>query len=702
MDMIRLKIKSLYNNVHFIVIPLILIPLCFKYKIFYLFIIIYLIYIIRNKIFTKIIIVSCIITFSIFFYLLNKPVPKLENRVEGKVVDIQNKEFNTHIIIKTNSHKVLVTTLHFEYKVGDIILAEGNAYYPEEESYKGGFNYKEYLNSKGIQYIINATRFEFVKDSFCKEEIKFKIYDFYEKKLNQISFSYFKVFLFGDNDFNSTIKKDINKVGIAHIFSISGMHLNIIVSVLYLILRKFSRDEILIENILIIFLVIYVCICGFSVSIVRASSMIILGYLFARYSIRFSKIDILFTSIIINLLINPLGIYQVGFWLTYLISYFLSLFGKLTYNKNKLISQIKLSILCIFISLGITLNISNEVNLISIILVPIVTLIITYVLLPYTYMFLFIPIISRINLLTYFNKLITTIGKNSIVFKFKDLNIYFIIIYYILVIYIFILIESKKIRFKHMSIYIFFIFICYNIRLTNMYHEITIIDVGNGDSILVSLPHNKGNMLIDSYGSNLNYLKDMGIRKIDYLVLTHSDEDHIGSVSELIESINVKTIISSKYDTLPFNSKKVSSGDSFYLGDTRIDVLGPIRNSTVKNNISIVLQMNMLGYKFLFCGDIESQAELDLVNKYHSDLQSDFIKVAHHGSNTSSTSDFLSYVKPKYSFISVGLNNRYSFPSNEVLYRLSKTEIYQTSICKNIKIKISNKKLKILPYKRIN
>lgn len=266
---------------------------------------------------------------------------------------------------------------------------------------------------------------------------------------------------------------------------------------------------------------------------------------------------------------------------------------------------------------------------------------------------------------------------------------------------ILIMIEEKKKNYKLIFISIFFFLLIANINVLKRYYEITMIDVGQGDSMLISLPYNKGSMLIDSYGYNLGYLKNKGVKRLDYLVLTHTDSDHTEGYEDIITEYRVKKVITNAYDDIQGITDYVKAGDSFYFGDILINVLSPNLDYKDINNNSLVLQFKICDYTILLTGDIEKEAEEDLVSIYGSKLRSDILKVAHHGSATSSTSNFIKYVNPRYSLISVGLNNKYKFPSSTVLKTLSKSSIYQTDLCGNITIKISNSKFSINPYKKI-
>lgn len=288
--------------------------------------------------------------------------------------------------------------------------------------------------------------------------------------------------------------------------------------------------------------------------------------------------------------------------------------------------------------------------------------------------------------------------------------------------------KIKKNSYKYISIILISIILTNTIS-NKIFQEIKIyfVDVGQGDSTLIQTIEGK-NILIDGGGSEfgsfdvgesilLPYLLDRRITTIDYLMISHFDSDHIGGVFAILENLKVKNIIISKQGETSENLKKfyeitnnkgirtiiVKKGDIVEIDKySHFEILFPEDNlieDNILNNNSIVARFNSLNFSILFTGDIEEIAEKRLCELYSGTdkLEAFVLKVAHHGSKTSSTEEFLELVKPKIALIGVGKNNNFGHPNIDVIERLENmgSKIYRTDNCGEIIIRINRKKLQI-------
>ena len=224
------------------------------------------------------------------------------------------------------------------------------------------------------------------------------------------------------------------------------------------------------------------------------------------------------------------------------------------------------------------------------------------------------------------------------------------------------------------------------------------VDVGQADCALVSCDGQY--MLID--GGNAGdsdlvyaYLKEQNVTHLDYLVATHLHEDHIGGLSSAPYAATIGTALAPEtWGTTKVYKNLVKSlstrdveltipeaGSEFLLGSARVRVLGPVKEYSDTNNTSLVLAVDYGQTTFLFTGDMEREAKLDLVES-GVDLSATVLKVGHHGSSSSTCYPFLREVMPQYAVISVGENNSYGHPNEEVLSRLSDADstVYRTDL----------------------
>lgn len=217
------------------------------------------------------------------------------------------------------------------------------------------------------------------------------------------------------------------------------------------------------------------------------------------------------------------------------------------------------------------------------------------------------------------------------------------------------------------------------------------IDVGQADSILIQ--EGEHSMLIDA-GNNddgklvCDYIKAQGVDTLEYVVGTHPHEDHIGGLDDVIKAFNVKNVYMPRKsattktyrDVLQaIKNKKLTIkapevGYSFQLGEADFKVMAPHEIYEDANNCSIVLKMKYGNNSALFTGDAEKESEQAMM-KGNPDLKCDVLKVAHHGSRTSSSQRFIEAVKPSFAVISVGKDNEYDHPKKATMERLQNNNI---------------------------
>ena len=566
--------------------------------------------------------------------------------------------------------------------------------------------------------------------------------------------------LVGDREAISEQTEDnFKKSNLTHMLAVSGSHITYIINALAMLLGKTSKRTSKIFTIII--LIFFMALTGFTFSVIRACIMGILVLLASLMYRKPDTINNLGISSFIILLFNPYAISDAGFLLSYGGTIGIVLLGDKIENaiykeENKNKNIINKIIKYIIISFSITLSanliiipimaynfstVSFTFWISNILAAPIMEIATIFGFIIYFISIFFIPLAKFLgiflNLLLY---LLLKIAEVSSLIPGSSIYIktpYIIecIIYYLFIVlwlkwdYIKNAIKVKKILkvlvVSSILLIIFSsIFICCFPKTLKIYF----VDVGQGDCTLIKTPTNK-HILIDGGGSEfgnfdigestlLPYLLDRRITTIDYMLISHFDSDHIDGLFAVMENLKIKNIIISKqgeksdnfirFQELVKNKKVnvlvVKKGDRIQIDKySYFEILFPEENliqDNILNNNSIVANFCSMGFKLLFTGDIEEIAENRLCELYRDTdkLKSTILKVAHHGSKTSSTAKFLELVTPKIALIGVGEGNKFGHPNNGVLNRIRDytNKIYRTDKNGEIEIIYTKGKIRIL------
>lgn len=667
-------------------------------------------YILQSSSIIKIITIFLLILDIIYinYYPFKSKYNIKEKEFTGIVLDYELKEDKIVIIIK-NREKLIV---NYKYKdkvfnnlsYGDKIYVKGTLSSPSKSTNFNTFNYYKYLYNKKIYYIVTASEIKKIENN--KSYLYTLKNILYRRVSTMKSSNYIKTLLLCNNSLDKEVKDSYRINGISHMFSVSGMHINFFVGILFLYLNKITYNKRIKYIFTNIFVILYYSLFP-SASLFRTMIMYVLFSINFIFKLKIKKLDILFLTLFFSIIINPFIIYDLGYIYSYTISFFLVLFSNKIKGKKGISKTIFISLLSFFVSFPITIYNSYEINIISIFLNIILVPIISLIILPLTLITFIFPIFD--NILYFFTSKLESISLvlSSIEitrFIFPKISILLIIIYYI-----FIFLSYKNLRYLYIII-LFIISIYFSPYFTSSLST-TINDVGEGDSIFIRLPFNKGNILIDTGYSEykmsneiIPYIKSMGTKKIDYLIITHGDSDHIGASSYLINNFHVNNVIFNcgSYSALEIeliklldkkNINHYSCINSFSIDKHRFYLLNT-RNYDNENDNSSVIYFKYNGYSLLLMGDAEINKEMDILDKYYI-RDVDFLKVGHHGSSTSSSKEFITTINPRYSLISVGKNNSYGHPNKNILDNLSNSTIYRTDINGSIKVIINRTGYKI-------
>lgn len=691
------KIKSLCNTWHFYAILVLLASLTLISLYYGILLIIYLIYLYKIKL-LKLSFIFLLLYYVITILVLSLYPFKLEDEISGIVISVKNNSDYQSVVILKGLYKVYLTIPdNNEIHIGQRIIASGTSKEIDLESFD------TYLRSIGIYRRYSVSNYK-VSNEFNIYSIKYKVFNFYESKLDEKSYSYLIGLVFGLNDFDLSFKEQINNLGVSYLFCISGFHINMIIVLFDYILSKVIHRQHIKDSIIIILLLIYAFLTGFSYGVARATLMVIITKINYYKSLNLTKLDCLSIAFIIISFINPYALYNTSFRLSFLSVFIILLITNNLKNDNKLITNYYITIIIFLASAPIIISINNEINLLTVFISPIILLLFSYIILPFTYVLLILPqiypLINSIYIL--FERIINTLNNFDILLiESKTFSPILYITYYFLFYNLLCQYERYGLKYFNSLLFIIVIFI---FNITNYlipYDRITILDVGQGDSILIECANNKGNILIDSY-NNIDKLKDKGIKNINTLIITHSDNDHSETTLDVINNYNVSTLILSYYDEYEFLKDIKSdikilnykSDDVYYFNNLKFDFLSPNTEYSSSNNNSLSFILSINSFKMLFAGDIEEEAEKDIIDKYGT-LKFDILKVAHHGSFSSTSTYFLNNTKFNDAIISVGKNNYYNHPNDQVIESLNDKNIYRTDTDNDIYIDVYSKKYKI-------
>ena len=669
------KILSLYDNLHFLFILIILLILTLKYWYFCFLLILFLIFIYKKTELFFIGVLLCIFTilFSVNYY-----IPFNQVEFSGTVIEIDEKK----AVVLVNANKIMV------YHNGEIKLGDYGDFKVLEVDYNTDiFNYDDYLLNKRIKQCYKLNEFRLTENRIVIGKIK----SFFLEKVDTLDLkykSYIKALVLADKSELDIYEKSQN-LGIAHLLAVSGMHISLLVLLLEFILKKIFYFEKPVDIVVIILLVFYLVITNFELTVLRAILMVILGKLFKSYNLHFTSLDTLSIVGVFLLLFNPRWLFLLSFELSFIVSFIIIIFGKNFEIKNKIVETFLIGLIAFLTTIPFIINTNYEINLLTILIGPIYVLYFELILYPLTLIMMFIPGLSFVfdyffiffeTTITYFDTI------KELTFIFGKISIISFLMYEFLLFFLLVSFEVKKRRVLFVVLFSTFLFLIYNKSFFNPFYQIKMYDVGQGDSFLITLPHNQGTILIDCFNNVDKYLKRDGIKKIDMIFLSHGHSDHINAYENVVEEFEVETTYSSYFDTtkeleLLKNNYKIillRSDNTIKYKSFYCKVFGPIRHYENENDNSLVMKIMIDNLSILFTGDIEREAENDLILKYGNELKSDILKAAHHGSNTSSSAEFLKYVSPENILISVGKNNWYGFPNND--YLLNYSSAYRTDL----------------------
>ena len=645
----------------YLALPLLVVVLAkMLHPILYVFLIFYFIFL-YLKHFKILLSVSLLLSFLLFlfFYL---PQPLNQNEISGKVVSKDDQS----IVVKRGYHKVKVYGEFKNISLFDDISLIGKPYNFHQIQNDYAFNYQYYLYSLNN---FDTLQLEKIKSNQHQDHL----YHYLEKRIKTSSKvkSLLSLFILGTKDEQmKEYYQKLTQLSIVHLFALSGMHLTILQKWLMNFLKFFFSKKGQ-KCISLILIGVYMFSIPYNISYLRAYLMLFLPMIFGKW---LNQLDIFSFLTVGMLMYNPYLIYNLSFIFSYLIYFFILLLQNQKAGKYYLF----LGSIPIIISIQHVLPVFSF--LIGIFLMPYIEMIyksMLYYLLLGKYVLPFLSLEYELLL-----KMIAFIYDFSFTLPFSQPTLFFIGVYYYLYLKgIYKLNVNRKVT-QEVCLLLSVLLAFYFYPYYNMKGQVVMIDVGQGDCFFIQQPYARGNVLIDTGGLQksdlatsrlIPYLQSQGVFYLDAVFISHEDYDHCGALASLKEHFKVKKVL---YD---FKKKKI--------GDLVFKNLALDKYYTNSNDRSSIIYVTINHLNYLFTGDISKEVESDLYQTYHH-LDVDVLKVAHHGSSSSSSEDLFKMIDPKVALISVGKNNRYRHPSYLTLKRLEAygVKIYRSDLQGMVKI----------------
>lgn len=625
---------------------------------------------------------------------------------ESKVkieIDAGNENLICNYYLKENE-----TMDYSDIPLGVKIEVTGTLKEPLNNTVPNTFNYKKYLYHKRTFYTCTVSEFNIVEEPDIFYRIKNAIV---QRIMSYDIKDYLYTLIIGDKTLlDDEVYSKYRENGVSHLFAISGMHIGLFSILLLTILKRLKIGESKRYLLVVSFIWFYAFLVGFTSSVMRACMLFTFEAVNKLLKLEISPFKIFLLVGCTLIIFNPGIVFDVGFIYSFTIAGGLIACRKYL-SKHKILGT---SLVATLYSIPITVSNFYSINLFGVLnnllFVPLMTSVV-YPLCLLTFLFRFLEPIAKISLsmMELLNDITYKIDFLS--FVVPKMSIVIIIIYYFVLIRFF-LKKPKKIT----MVLLILVFSTKLAPVLDSSYRVDFLDVGQGDSALIRSPHGKEVILVDTGGvtfnssgyrlsdSTINYLHSLGITRIDWLILTHGDFDHMGEAVNLVNNFKIENVVLNcgTYNDLEnelievLDKKKIkyySCIKELNIHNNKLYFLNT-KEYDNENDNSSVIYTELNNYEFLFMGDASSVTEKEILNYYNLPII-DVLKVGHHGSKTSSSEEFIKSINPKYSLISVGKNNRYGHPNNEVLDNLSESKIYRTDQDGSIMFKIKKDKLEI-------
>lgn len=651
-----------------------------------------------------------------------------ENIYVVNLTKLHNKKIKATIELKMNAY----------WKLGSVIDAKGTVKQFDMGSNPGAYNEKDYKQGNGIFVSMEGVeiiRYEEPRLLWREGLSDFQKYiaEIYEKQMEAKNASLACAMVLGDKrNLDADVKSLYQRNGIAHLIAISGLHIAMIGGMFYKLLRRLTGSYLVAASVGVIFIVAYGVMTGLSGATLRAIIMLITSLGADVFGRCYDGLTAIALALFIMLIKNPYQITQVGFLLSFgavIGIVMIQPIWKLYFPSiPKRLDGLLVSISVQMVLLPILLYYFYEVPVYGIFLNMIVVPLMNWLL-------IFLILCGFIGMLSPSLANIPALFANGIFTLYewvcmiseslpghtwctgKPSGVWMVFYYVFLIICVWCAYYRKK-RQLCMGVVIL-VLLCVTLFLPTKL-QICVFDVGQGDGIYIRTAHHK-HLLVDGGSSTKkrvgnyvlkNGLKYYGGNQLDYVFVSHSDSDHYSGIYELLNEdlIQIKNLVmpnilnpDDSYQQLVNLAKGkgceiyyIQAGDTLNIDDVMFRCLNPQKQVYEdKNAGSIVLQMTYQDFDMLFTGDFDTEGEKRIMQDIRGKIE--VLKVAHHGSATASSKEFLQRLRPDVACVSVGEKNQYGHPAREVMERLEQftEKIYLTKDCGAITIETDGKEYEI-------
>ena len=587
---------------------------------------------------------------------------------------------------------------------------EGKLSEPEGQRNFGGFDYQAYLKTQGIFQTLNIKRIQSLKQVSSWDigenlsSLRRKAVVWIKTHFPDPMRNYMTGLLLGhlDTDFEE-MNGLYSSLGIIHLFALSGMQVGFFMDGFKKLLLRLGLTQEKLKWLTYPFSLIYAGLTGFSASVIRS----LLQKLLAQHGVK--GLDNFALTVLILFIIMPNFFLTAGGVLSCAYAFILTMSSKEGEGLKAVARE------SLVISLGILPILSfyfAEFQPWSILLTFVFSFLFDLVFLPllsilFALSFLY-PVIQLNFIFEWLEgiiRLVSQVASRPLVFGQPNAWLLILLLFSLALVY-----DLRK-NIKRLTVLSLLITGLFFLTKYPLENEITMLDVGQGESIFLRDVTGK-TILLDVGGkaesdkkiekwqekattSNaqrtlIPYLKSRGVAKIDQLILTNTDKEHVGDLLEVTKAFHVGEILVSKgslkqkqfvaeLQATQTKVRSITAGENLPIFGSQLEVLSPSKIGDGDHEDSLILYGKFLDKHFLFTGNLEEKGEKDMLKQY-PDLEVDVLKASQHGSKTSSSSSFLEQLKPEITLISVGKNNRTKLPHQETLTRLEgiNSKVYRT------------------------